>query len=166
MTPRLACAAWALSITCSFFAPGESVTPSRDLAASVTSAGDTGEVLPLRSDEDDKPIEIDFTTLMDFKYERGGEIPKKIREYDGKEVRITGYMDTYTQENSRQFYLMSAECGCDGEVELNHFIDVRLTDQIVGYDPSRLDVVGTFKIEEYEEDGFLVSLFQIEGRIE
>jgi len=117
-------------------------------------------------DDDEEPIEVDFTTLMDFEFERGKEIPKKIRQYDGKEIRITGYMDTYTQENSRQFYLMSASCGCDGEVELNHFVDVRLTDQIVGYDPSKLDVVGTFRIEEVEEEGFLVSIFQVEGRIE
>lgn len=108
---------------------------------------------------------IDFDELMDFQYERGKPIPKKIRKLDGKTITIEGYMDTYTPENTRQFFLMSASCACDGEVELNHFIDVSLTSQVTGYRPGRLTVEGTFTVKEVEEDGFLVSIFQLEGRI-
>lgn len=108
---------------------------------------------------------IDFEELMDFQYERGKPIPQKIRKLDGKTVTIEGYMDTYTPENTRQFFLMSASCACDGEVELNHFVDVSLTSQVTGYRPGRLTVEGTFTVKEVEEDGFLISIFQIEGRI-
>ena len=108
---------------------------------------------------------IDFEELMDFQYERGKPIPQKIRKLDGKTVTIEGYMDTYTPENTRQFFLMSASCACDGEVELNHFVDVSLTSQVTGYRPGRLTVEGTFTVKEVEEDGFLISIFQLEGRI-
>lgn len=108
---------------------------------------------------------IDFDELMDFEYVRGKPIPANIRKLDGKTVTIEGYMDTYTPENTRQFFLMSASCACDGEVELNHFIDVSLTSQVTGYRPGRLTVEGTFTVKEVEEDGFLVSIFQLEGRI-
>ena len=110
--------------------------------------------------------ELEFETLMGFEYEQGKPLPDNIKKYDGKEIVIKGYMDTYTQENSREFYLMSASCACDGEVKLNHFIDVRLDDQVVGYRPGLITVRGKFIVKEVEEDGFIVSLFQIEGRIE
>jgi len=110
--------------------------------------------------------ELDFRELMDFEYEPGDPIPEKIRAYDGKEIVIKGYMDVYTPEDTREFFLMSASCGCDGETKLNHFVDVQLEGQVVGYSPELLIVRGTFRVGEVEEDGFVSSIFQIEGRIE
>lgn len=115
---------------------------------------------------EDEPEKLDFQTLMDFEYEEGKELPKSIRDLDGKKVLLKGYMDTFTPENTRQFFMMSESCACNGEVKMNHFVDVSLTSQVTGYDPGLLTVVGTLSVGAVEEDGFVISIFQIEGSIQ
>lgn len=111
----------------------------------------------------DETPELDLVELMNLSWREGKRLPKRYRNLDGLTVRVQGYMALGTPEGIESFQLTSDACGCAGQIELTHFVEVTLTDDLTSYRADYLDLTGTMSVGiEYDEDGFATSLFRLE----
>ena len=108
-------------------------------------------------------IELSLLDLMSIEYRPGKKLPSWVRALDGRTVRIEGYMALGTPEGVDKFELVWDSCGC-GQSNVNHFIEVTLTEDTTSFDPDIIWVEGTLSVGEVREDGFVVSLFRLETK--
>lgn len=112
------------------------------------------------------PTTVDLYDLTDIDWQPGKEVPKWIRDLDGERVRIGGNMHPSMGQRAAEFMLVTDACVCGGRPQPHHYVDVTL-DEKVDYKSGLIDVIGTFRVEEVEENGYVVSLFHLEAeRIE
>lgn len=109
----------------------------------------------------EEPIDVNLDWLTSLDYRRGMKLPDEILALDGQEIAINGYMAIGTLEGATVFELVPESCEC-GRSKVQHFVEVTLTEDTVGFRPGRIDLVGTFSVGEKEEDGFVVSLYRLE----
>jgi hypothetical protein len=95
-------------------------------------------------------------------------VPGWVRLYDHQRVRVTGYMMPLQVENgrSKKFVIMrDVNTCCYGAVpNMNDYLVVTMKGegvQVVQDVP--VDLVGTFRIDHRYEDGYVVSLFAMDG---
>jgi len=106
--------------------------------------------------------------LGNFEYDpdKGGNIPADIKALSGAKLRINGFMIPMDQaENISQFALVpSLFACCYGQPpQIQHTIVVNCPKgKAVSYFPDEISVEGTLKVDEKKEDGFIVSIFEIE----
>ncbi len=112
---------------------------------------------------EDPVIELTLLDLMSIDYRPGKRLPAWVRALDGRRVRIEGYMALGTPEGIEKFELVWDSCGC-GQSNVNHFIEVTLTDETTTFDPDIIFVEGEFSVGEIREDGFVVSLFRLKAQ--
>ena len=112
---------------------------------------------------EDPVIELTLLDLMSIDYRPGKRLPAWVRSLDGRRVRIDGYMALGTPEGSEKFELVWDSCGC-GQSNVNHFIEVTLTDETTTFDPDIIYVEGELSVGEIREDGFVVSLFRLKAQ--
>lgn len=130
--------------------------PSPSPAPSHTTAPADVELL-------DEIPELDLVELMNLSWREGRRLPRRYRDLDGLEVRVQGYMALGTPEGIESFQLTSDSCGCAGQIELTHFVEINMTDDLTSYRPDYLDLTGTMSVGiERDEDGFATSLFRLE----
>jgi hypothetical protein len=111
--------------------------------------------------EDDEVLDLSLQKLADIEYEPGDDIDKEILAYNGRTIRITGYMRTGTTEGETWFDLTNDSCGC-GTGKLQHFVRVTLEDDTTRFQPGELSLEGTFAVGEKEdEDGFVESIYRL-----
>ena len=110
----------------------------------------------------DDPIEVDIMTLTKIDWQPGKELPKEIRDLDGKTIVISGYMQSQFRDERKTFLLVSDSCQCSGTPSPHHFVEVTLDDK-TEYKPGQLTFMGTLSVGEVEEDGFVKSLYRLEG---
>ena len=112
---------------------------------------------------EDPVIELSLLELMSIDYRPGKRLPKWARALDGRRVRVEGYMALGTPEGIDKFELVWDSCGC-GQSNVNHFIEVTLTDETTTFDPDIIYVEGELSVGEIREDGFVVSLFRLKAQ--
>ena len=112
---------------------------------------------------EDPVIELSLLDLMSIEYRPGKKLPSWVRALDGRTVRIEGYMALGTPEGVDKFELVWDSCGC-GQSNVNHFIEVTLTDETTTFDPDIIYVEGEFSVSEIREDGFVISLFRLKAQ--
>ena len=112
---------------------------------------------------EDPVIELSLLDLMSIEYRPGKRLPAWVRALDGQRVRIEGYMALGTPEGIEKFELVWDSCGC-GQSNVNHFIEVTLTDETTTFDPDIIYVEGELSVGEIREDGFVVSLFRLKAQ--
>ncbi len=112
---------------------------------------------------EDPVIELTLLDLMSIDYRPGKKLPAWVRALDGRRVRIDGYMALGTPEGIDKFELVWDSCGC-GQSNVNHFIEVTLTDETTTFDPDIIYVEGELSVGEIREDGFVVSLFRLKAQ--
>ena len=112
---------------------------------------------------EDPVIELTLLDLMSIDYRPGKRLPAWVRALDGRRVRIDGYMALGTPEGIDKFELVWDSCGC-GQSNVNHFIEVTLTDETTTFDPDIIYVEGELSVGEIREDGFVVSLFRLKAQ--
>ena len=106
--------------------------------------------------------------LGNFEYdqEKGGNIPADVKQLSGAKLRMHGYMIPMDQaENITQFALVpSLFACCFGQPpQIQHTIVVNCPKgKAVGYCPDEIVVEGTLKVDEKKDDGYIVSLFEME----
>ncbi len=110
----------------------------------------------------DDPIEVDIMKLTKIDWQQGKELPKEIRDLDGKEIIISGYMLTQFRDERKTIMIVDDSCQCAGTPAPNHFVEVTL-DAKTEYKPGQLTFRGTLSVGEVEEDGFVTSLYRLEG---
>ena len=109
-------------------------------------------------------VEISLAELTKIKYEPGQPLPKKIQELDGKDVVITGFMHPDTGYDVESFLLVSEGCACGASPQPNHFVEVTLNGDRTSRKRGELTFRGTFSVGEVlDDDGFVESLFRLEG---
>jgi len=112
---------------------------------------------------EDPVIELSLLDLMSIDYRPGKRLPSWVRALDGRRVRVEGYMALGTPEGLDKFELVWDSCGC-GQSNVNHFIEVTLTDETTTFDPDIIYVEGELSVGEIREDGFVVSLFRLKAQ--
>jgi len=118
-----------------------------------------------------KADQIYSTTIKElgnFEYDaaKGGNIPDDVKRLSGHPIRLQGYMIPLDQaENITQFALVpSLFACCFGQPpQIQHTIVVTCPKgKAVSYYPDEILVEGNLKVEEKKDDGYVVSLFEVD----
>ncbi len=106
--------------------------------------------------------------LGNFEYDadKGGNIPADVKGMNGAMVRLDGFMIPMDQADSiTQFALVpSLFACCFGQPpQIQHTIIVNCPKgKAVSYFPDEISVTGKLTVDEKKEDGFIVSIFEIQ----
>ncbi len=115
---------------------------------------------------------LEFPSIKDlgnFEYdaEKGGNIPADVTALTGSKIRLRGFMIPLDQaENISQFALVpSLFACCFGQPpQIQHTVVVHCpTGKAVAYYPDEITVEGTLKVQEKKEDGYIISVFEMEA---
>jgi hypothetical protein len=122
-----------------------------------------------------KPAEgktLEFASIKDlgnFDYdaEKGGNVPKYVMDLGGSKIKVRGFMIPLDQaENISQFALVpSLFACCFGQPpQIQHTVVVHCpAGKAVAYYPDEITVEGTLTVKEKREDGYIVSLFEMDA---
>ena len=124
---------------------------------------------PSSPDDGETPVKLKFETLGGWKFAEGKTpIPEEVRRRDGKLVEITGFMLPLNENvNITKFIVIQSLWGCCfGQTPaVNHIIVVTMEPgKTVEFCPDMVRVTGRFSVGETREDGYLVSIYRIEGK--
>lgn len=112
--------------------------------------------------------EMTIKDLGNFEYDadKGGTVPDDVRQLNGAKLRVRGFMIPMDQaENITQFALVPDLFACcfGQPPQVQHMVVANAPKgKAVSYYPDELVVEGVLKVEEKKEDGFLVSLFEMD----
>ncbi|HWE01073.1 MAG TPA: DUF3299 domain-containing protein [Tepidisphaeraceae bacterium] len=112
--------------------------------------------------------EMAIKELGNFEYdqEHGGNIPADVKALSNSTVRLRGFMIPMDQaENITQFALVpSLFACCFGQPpQIQHTIVVNCPKgKAVGYCPDEIVVEGNLKVGEKKDDGYIVSIFELD----
>jgi len=113
-------------------------------------------------------LELSIKDLGNFDYDadKGGNIPEDVKGLSGAKLRLHGFMIPMDQaESITQFALVpSLFACCFGQPpQIQHTIVVNCPKgKAVSYYPDEISVEGTLKVDEKKEDGYIVSIFELE----
>jgi hypothetical protein len=103
---------------------------------------------------------------FDYDADKGGNIPADVTALSGTMVRVSGFMIPIDQaENITQFALVpSLFACCFGQPpQVQHTVICKApAGKAVGYYPDELIVEGKLKVEEKKDEGFIISVFEID----
>ncbi len=110
---------------------------------------------------------IGIKELGNFQYdaEKGGGIPADVQKLSGMKVKVWGFMVALAQtENITEFALVPSLTGCcyGQPPTVQHMIVVHLPTG-TAYTRDAIRVTGTLKVQEKRDEGYTVSLFEIDG---
>lgn len=115
-------------------------------------------------------IELSLKELGNIDYDpaMGGGIPDDVKAMSGVKVRLTGYMVLMDQaENITHFAIVPSlfcNCGFCSAPQMQQTSDVTVPKgKVVQYFPDPVTVEGTLHVREQKEDGFIVSIFDVEA---
>ena len=112
--------------------------------------------------------EIQIKDLGNFEYDadKGGNIPEDVKKLNGARIRVRGFMIPLDQaDNISHFSLVpSLFACCFGQPpQIQHQIVVHTPKgKAVGYYPDEIVCEGTLKVEEKKDDGYIVSVFEMD----
>lgn len=118
---------------------------------------------------DGQTRELSIQELGNFDYdaERGSAIPDDVRRLAGSAVRVRGFMIPMEQaaDITRFALVPDLFACCFGQPPgVNHVIVVSTpAGKAVSYYPDEIHVEGRLQVEEKREDGFVVSIFDLEA---
>ena len=113
-------------------------------------------------------VSLQIKDLGNFEYDadKGGNIPADVLALNGATVRVSGFMIPIDQaENITSFALVpSLFACCFGQPpQVQHTVVCKApAGKAVGYYPDELLVEGKLKVEEKRDEGFIVSVFEID----
>ena len=130
-------------------------------------------------------IDLTFQNLSYFPYEiiDGGtgaskaqieaamkrdQIPASVHAYDGKKVVVTGYLLPLQLDNglAKKFVLMkdTNTCCFGGTPKMNDYVVCQMTGKgVEAVQDIPVQLIGTIHVQEKREDGYVVSLFTLDG---
>ena len=117
---------------------------------------------------DGQVVELTIQDLGNFEYdqEKGGNIPDDVKSLGGHTVRLRGYMIPMDQaENITQFALVpSLFACCFGQPpQVQHTVVAHCPEgKAVSYFADEITVEGKLKVDEKKDDGFIVSIFEMD----
>jgi hypothetical protein len=103
---------------------------------------------------------------FDYDADKGGNIPPDVTAMNGSKIRLAGYMIPMDQaESITQFALVPSLFSCcfGQPPQIQHTIVVHVPKgKAVSYYPDEISVEGTLRVDEKKEDGFIVSIFEVD----
>jgi hypothetical protein len=123
---------------------------------------------PLKAPKPGEALELTIKELGNFDYdqEKGGNIPDDIKALAGSTVRVRGYMIPMDQaENITQFALVPDLFACcfGQPPQVQHTIVSHCPPgKAVSYFADEIVVEGKLKVDEKKDDGFIVSVFEVD----
>jgi hypothetical protein len=123
---------------------------------------------PHPAPKDGQVLEMTIKDLGNFEYDadNGGNIPDDVVRLSGKKIRLTGFMIPMDQAaNITQFALVPDLFACcfGQPPQLQHTVIVNCPKgKAVSYYPDEITVEGTLKVAEKRDEGFIVSIFEVE----
>jgi len=116
----------------------------------------------------DAPIQLKFDVIGGWKFIEGKTpIPDQVQQLNGKWVELRGFMLPINEiKKIRSFVVIQSLWGCCfGQTpEVNHVIVVTMEPgKTVEFYPDPIRVIGQFAVGETREDGYLVSIYRLEG---
>ncbi|HYO10156.1 MAG TPA: DUF3299 domain-containing protein [Tepidisphaeraceae bacterium] len=127
-----------------------------------------GERKPHKPPQPGEVRSLQIKDLGNFEYDadKGGNIPADVRALNGASVKVSGFMIPIDQaENITQFALVSSlfECCFGQPPQVQHTVVCKApAGKAVGYFPDELVVEGKLKVQEKKDDGFIVSVFELD----
>jgi hypothetical protein len=115
-------------------------------------------------------IDLDIRELGNFNYdvEKGGNIPEDVKRLSDSPFRTRGFMIPLDQADSiTEFALVPSLfiCCIGGPPQIQHTIVVHCPKgKAVTYFADQIVVEGTLKVEEKKDDGYIVSIFEIDAK--
>lgn len=113
-------------------------------------------------------LEISIKELGNFAYDadKGGNIPDDVKALNGAKLRLTGFMIPMDQADTVTSFAMVPDlfACCFGQPpQIQHTIVATLPKgKSISYFADELLVEGTLRVQEKREDGFIVSVFQLD----
>ena len=92
------------------------------------------------------PTEVGFDVLSGFDYVEGEELPEDITGYNGKSIKVSGFMrrEDAGDGPTSTFMLVNDACGCDGTPKLNEIVFCAMpSGDTVEISASTITVTGT-----------------------
>jgi hypothetical protein len=130
----------------------------------------SGPRQPIPAPKDGQVTELQIKDLGNFDYdiEKGGNIPADVKRLGGTKFRTRGYMIPLDQaEAITEFALVpSLFACCFGQPpQIQHTLVVHCPKgKAVTYFPDEITVEGILKVEEKKDDGYIVSIFEIDAQ--
>jgi hypothetical protein len=146
-------------------------SPTATAATAAPATQPTAEARkPIPAPKAGEVVELLIKDLGNFDYdiEHGGNIPPDIKALNGAALRTRGYMIPLDQaEAITEFALVpSLFACCFGQPpQIQHTLVVHCPKgKAVSYFPDEITVEGTLKVEEKKDDGYIVSIFEIDAK--
>ena len=124
--------------------------------------------IPHKKPQPGEVLSLQIKDLGNFEYDadKGGNIPADVEALNGATIRLSGFMIPIDQaENITSFALVpSLFACCFGQPpQVQHTIVCKApSGKSVSYYPDELQVEGKLKVEEKKDEGFIVSIFEID----
>ena len=140
------------------------------LPASTQPAVAAGPRIPHPAPKAGQVTELLIKDLGNFEYdiEKGGNIPPDVKALNGNLLRTRGFMIPLDQaETISEFALVpSLFACCFGQPpQIQHTLVVHCPKgKAVSYYPDEIVVEGTLKVEEKKDDGYIISIFEIDAK--
>ena len=135
-------------------------------AASSTPLGENRKPHAAPKAGETRELQIKELGNFDYDADKGGNIPKDVQALSGMNIRLRGFMIPIDQaENITQFALVpSLFACCFGQPpQIQHTIVCKApAGKAISYYPDELLVEGKLKVEEKKDDGFIVSIFEVD----
>jgi hypothetical protein len=122
---------------------------------------------PHKKPKDGEVYALSIQELGNFEFdqEKGGNIPKDVKALAGATVRLTGYMIPLDQADKiKQFVLVPDLFACcfGQPPQVQHSIIAACpAGKAVSYFPEQIVIEGKLNVEEKKDDGFIVSIFDV-----
>ncbi len=116
----------------------------------------------------DATYETSIKELGNFEYDQteGGDIPDDVKGLSGSKLRLKGFMIPMDQAESITTFAMVPDlfACCFGQPpQIQHTLVAKTPKgKAVSYYPDEIIVEGTLKVEEKKEDGFIISVFEVD----
>ncbi len=141
---------------------------SSGLPEGVTIDPQTLELVGLDLAPEDGSRAVSWSTLRSYEYQEDLKgVPEDIQSLDGQPVTMAGFLlPLYEFDNIKEFNLVASHWSCCFGVPpgINGWVYVRLAKGQKGLKNSTdpLKIVGTFRVREHKEAGYVVSIYSIE----
>ena len=112
--------------------------------------------------------DVNVKELGNFEYDadKGGNIPADVKALSGMKIRVKGFMIPMDQANTVTSFALVPDlfACCFGQPpQVQHMIVATTPPgKSVTYYPDELVVEGTLAVQEKKEDGFIISLFEMQ----
>jgi hypothetical protein len=123
---------------------------------------------PHEPPKDGQVLQMAIKDLGNFDYDadKGGNIPKDVVALSGQKIKLNGFMIPMDQAaNITQFALVPDLFSCcfGQPPQIQHTIIVNCPKgKAVSYYPDQITVEGSLKVGEKRDEGFIVSIFEVE----